>query len=147
MFIFRKDKKKSDRFVSYWRLESDVITFFSKSASVETLLKIMPQNRQNLNNFSHYNYIWNYYYYFFWVFHTSVSWWFFTGVWVTASLFKFPGHFSVFWPISKCWSLDALHLSSEFQVFHSPVSWGCRIHWLHFCKGKKVSWMWHKTIW
>ena len=32
------------------------------------------------------------------VFHISVSWWFFTGVWVTASLLKFSGHVSWFWP-------------------------------------------------
>ena len=32
------------------------------------------------------------------VFHISVSWWFFAGVWVTASLLKSPGLFSVFWP-------------------------------------------------
>ena len=34
------------------------------------------------------------------VFHISVSWWSFTGVWVTASLLKSPGLFSVFWPFS-----------------------------------------------
>ena len=34
------------------------------------------------------------------VFHISISWWFFTGVWVTASLLKSPGLVSVFWPIS-----------------------------------------------
>ena len=34
------------------------------------------------------------------VFHISISWWFFTGVWVTASLLKSPGHVSVFWPSS-----------------------------------------------
>ena len=33
------------------------------------------------------------------VFHTNVSWWSLTGVWLTASLFKSPGLFSVFWPI------------------------------------------------
>ena len=31
------------------------------------------------------------------VFHISVNWWSFTGVWETANLFKFPGLFSVFW--------------------------------------------------
>ena len=31
------------------------------------------------------------------VFHISVSWWFFTGVWVTASLLKSPGLVSGFW--------------------------------------------------
>ena len=34
-----------------------------------------------------------------WVFYTSVSWWFSSGVWVTASLLKSPGLFSVFWSI------------------------------------------------
>ena len=32
------------------------------------------------------------------VFHISISWWFFTRVWVTASLLKYPGLVSVFWP-------------------------------------------------
>ena len=34
------------------------------------------------------------------VFHISVTWWFFTGVWVTASLLKSPGLVSRFWPFS-----------------------------------------------
>ena len=34
------------------------------------------------------------------VFHISVSWWFFTGVWVTASLLISPGLSSVFWLFS-----------------------------------------------
>ena len=34
------------------------------------------------------------------VFQISVSWWFFSGVWVTASLPKSPGLFPVFWPFS-----------------------------------------------
>ena len=33
------------------------------------------------------------------VFHISVSWWFLTGVWVTASLLKSPGLVSGFWPL------------------------------------------------
>ena len=42
------------------------------------------------------------------VFHISVSWWSFTGVWVIANLLKSPGLFSVFLPFSKMlfeWSL------------------------------------------
>ena len=35
------------------------------------------------------------------VFHTSISWWFSTRVWVTVSLQKSPGLFSVFWLISE----------------------------------------------
>ena len=34
-------------------------------------------------------------------FHPSVSWWFPTVVWLTASLLKSPGLISVFWPIIK----------------------------------------------
>ncbi len=34
------------------------------------------------------------------VFHISASWWSSTGIWVTASLFKSPGLFSVFRPFS-----------------------------------------------
>ena len=47
-------------------------------------------------------------------FYTSVSWWFSTGVWVTASLLKFLGLLLVFWP--QCSSLDGLYSSSYFQV-------------------------------
>ena len=26
--------------------------------------------------------------------------------------------------------------------------WGCRIHWLHLCRGvRRVSWLWHKKFW
>ena len=44
------------------------------------------------------DYYYYYYYYSSRVFRISVSWWFFTGVWVTASLLKSPGLVSVFWP-------------------------------------------------
>ena len=40
------------------------------------------------------------YIYSFRFFQLSVSWWIFTGVWVTASLLQSPGIFSVFWPFS-----------------------------------------------
>ena len=36
-----------------------------------------------------------------WVFHAKVRRWSFSGVWVTVSLLRSPGHFSVFWPTSK----------------------------------------------
>ena len=45
------------------------------------------------------DYYYYYYYYFSRVFHTSVSWCVFTGVWVSAILLKSPGLFSVLWPI------------------------------------------------
>ena len=50
------------------------------------------------------------------VFHISINWCFLTGVWVIASLLKYPGLFSVFWPIltmpSFWWSLHVLLFSS-----------------------------------
>ena len=49
---------------------------------------------------SYYYYYYYYYYYSLRVFHISFSWWSFTGVWVTTSLLKSPGLFSVFWPFS-----------------------------------------------
>ena len=56
------------------------------------------------------------YIYFLRVFHISVSWWSFTGVWVTANLLKSPGLFSVFWPFSIMlsfgWSLPVRQLPS-----------------------------------
>ena len=36
---------------------------------------------------------------FIWVSHTSTSWWFSIGFWVTSSLLKPPGLFSLFWSI------------------------------------------------
>ena len=41
-----------------------------------------------------------YNYYSFRAFHISVSWWFLTGVWVTASLLRSPELVSGFWPFS-----------------------------------------------
>ena len=41
-----------------------------------------------------------YYYLLIRAFQISINRWFFTGVWVTASLLKSPGLFSVFWPFS-----------------------------------------------
>ena len=47
-------------------------------------------------------YYYNYYHYYLLIrfFHTSVSWWSFTGDWVTANLLNSLGLFSVFWPSS-----------------------------------------------
>ena len=40
------------------------------------------------------------------------------------------------------------------QIYACPVGWGCRIHWLHLCRGvrpparrHRVSQIWHKAIW
>ena len=57
-------------------------------------------------------------FYFLKVFYISVSWSFFTGVWVTASLIKSPGLFSVFWSISAMLSFG---LFPPAPLFPSPT--------------------------
>ena len=61
-----------------------------------------------------------YYYYFhsLRVFHISVSWGSFTGVWETTNLLKSPELYSVFCPFSAMLYFDDLHSSSYFQVLH-----------------------------
>ena len=60
-----------------------------------------------LSSFTSYYYYYYYYYYCrcccfipLSIFLTNISWWFSTGVWVTAILLKSPGLFAVLWPIS-----------------------------------------------
>ena len=53
--------------------------------------------------------------YFLWVFPTNISWRWFTGVWVTASLLGPPGLFAVSWL-----TLDGLSSSFNFQHFQPP---------------------------
>ena len=54
------------------------------------------------------------------VFHISVSWWFFNGVWVTASLLKSPGLVSGFWPFStNACHLGSLYPSANLQVLQA----------------------------
>ena len=72
-------------------------------------------------------YLWwgaDYYYYIYSftplrVFHTSVSWCFLNVVFATASLFKSPLLFSVFWPILK---MELFGWSSRVLLFPSPPS-------------------------
>ena len=58
------------------------------------------------------------------VFHISDIWWSFTGVWVTVSLLKFPGLFSVFWPFSIMlsfgWSPFGRQLLSSLVFLTNP---------------------------
>ena len=40
------------------------------------------------------------------------------------------------------------NLNCFYQIFNYPVGWGCRINWLHLCRGvnpspPQVSWIWH----
>ena len=50
------------------------------------------------------------------VFHITISWWFFTGVWMTASHLNSPGLLSVFWSFTTLlyfgWSSLVIQLSS-----------------------------------
>ena len=86
------------------------------------------------------------------VFPISVSWWFFTGVWVTASLLKSPGLVSVYWPIAtillvaeertatsqdsgrsqQCCHLDSLYPSANFQVLQAFFNSLARSRYLSF---------------
>ena len=58
------------------------------------------------------------------VFHISVSWWFLTGVWVTASLLKSPGLVSGFWPFFFFLFL----LLHSLGVFDTSFNWWF-FHW------------------
>ena len=70
-----------------------------------------------------------YYYYYYSLiraFHTSFSRWFFTGAWVTASLLKSPGLFSVFWlfliMLSFGWSPLVRLLPTPPVPFWNPLA-------------------------
>ena len=52
------------------------------------------------------------------VFHNSISWWSFTGVWVTTSLLRSLELFSVFW-FQQCFGLYSLSSSTDFQFLQS----------------------------
>ena len=73
------------------------------------------KNNADKNYYNTY-YYYNYYNSLIRAFHISVSRWFFTGVWVTASLLKSSGFFLVFWPFSIMllfgWSLLVRQLPS-----------------------------------
>ena len=62
------------------------------------------------------------------VFHTSISWWSLTGIWVTASLLKSPRLFSVFWPILIELSFGWSPLVFSLPIFPVPLP---ILRWLH----------------
>ena len=76
------------------------------------------------------------------VFHISVSWWSFIGVWVTASLLKSPGQYSG-WS-QKCSSLDGLYSSSYFQVLQSCISPLVIVTRVSITIGITVTFMFHR---
>ena len=92
---------------------------------------------------SSYYYYYYYYYYFtpFRVFHTSISWWFFTRAWVTASFFKSPGLFSVFWPILTMLLFEWSPLALRFQSLQSldKTFWVLQIPLIPMVKFKFLS--------
>ena len=59
-------------------------------------------------------------------FHTTTSWWSFTGVWETASLLKSSGLYSVFWPILiiLLWRWSPLVLLLPNLPVSLPILWG-----------------------
>ena len=61
----------------------------------------------------------------FYSFHISVSWWFFTGVWVRASLLMSPGLISGFWPflaMPVVWIVSTrLPTSKSSRPFNNPL--------------------------
>ena len=78
--------------------------------SFSTEFSVPGQRRVTYPSFHIYYYYYYYYYCYYYyyslitAFHISVSEWFFTGVWVTASLLRCPGLFLVFWPFSTALS-------------------------------------------
>ena len=70
---------------------------------------------------------WVFVYYFYYYslirdFHISISRWFFTRVWVMASLLKSPGLFLVFWPFSIMLSFGVVSNRPPTSKFSSPYS-------------------------
>ena len=55
------------------------------------------------------------------VFHISVNWWFYTGVWVTASLLKSPGLVSGFWPFLTTLVSTRSPVSKSSRPFNNPL--------------------------
>ena len=73
----------------------------------------------------------NYYYYYYslWVFHISFNWWFFIGVWMTASLLRFPSDFNsaVVWMVSflpLIFSSSSLFSRLFGTVPRAPITFG-----------------------
>ena len=86
------------RFYSVLYFDSGLLTVVGGYKPLRNLLvKNLSKFDPSINIKYHFFY---HYYLLIWIFHSSVNWWSFTRVRVTASLLKFPGLFSVFWPFS-----------------------------------------------
>ena len=72
------------------------------------------------------------------VFYTWVTSWFFTEVWVTASLLKSPGFFSLFWPIS---TMQSFGWSPFILLFPSPPILVTILWWLYQAHQLHLVWL------
>ena len=84
------------------------------------------QNKKMLIAF--YNYYHYYLFSFESFFYTSINWLFHIWVWVTTSLLKFPGLFSLFWPISI---MQQFGWSPFVLLFSSPLVLVLILWWLY----------------
>ena len=84
-------------------------------------ISLISSSSSSSSSSSYYYYYYYYYYYSFRVFHISVSWWFFPGVWVTASLLKSPGLFSIFYPFLIMWSFGWSPLGRSLPSLLDPL--------------------------
>ena len=77
------------------------VTFPNAPITIGIIVTCMFHSFFNSLARSRYLYFFSHYYYLLIRdFHISINWWFFIGVWVTASFLKSPGLFLVFWPFS-----------------------------------------------
>ena len=106
-------------FQRLWRLFiTGQLLFVSLSPSCSTVFPNLWQDQSIILSL-------RFLYYHLIVFLTSICWWFFTGGWVAASLFKSGQS-------QQCGNLDGLHASSYFQVFSLSILWWLyRAHQLH----------------
>ena len=71
------------------------------------------------------------------VFHVSFCWWFFIGIWLTKSLQKSTGLFSVFWPISI---MQHFRRSPLVILFPNPPVLVSILWWLY--QEHQLQWVW-----
>ena len=89
----------------FWIALKEIFLWDWNNFSYKPIPNIVSLHLWKKNNFSFFKKFYlfiqwpTYYFTHLGVFHTSVVWWFSTGVWVTASLIKSPKLFLVFWPI------------------------------------------------
>ena len=102
---------------------------FSRTGAGLCIYHLFVWSNWNLLHISQWNTFSTHYYYCYYsfrIFHICVSWWTFTGVWVTACLLKSPGPFSVFWPFPIMyivWMISIrLPISKSSSPFNNPLS-------------------------